>query len=388
MLPHEQEILSQLKNRDTWMEMGGGKRIGTLLREVFKSKDAKLVLKALSSWHEKEGKKLTKVGLIRVARSLSSSPEGEVRKAVEVLGEPFSKELGHEVIWGIVSRIVITNAHERLYQHATNGGASPAHLKETVASWESLTGISDTGSRRTPRTVVETESKLPDSQCQRMPIGIHAGLDRAIGGGLRRKELGLFVAPTNHGKTTTMLRIAVSLAKRRHRVLYLSFEIYRDQIIDRVRQLCGKRTLPKTFYAEDYPSDELTADDVTGIADQIDNLDCLIVDHLDLLAHDQFDLVNAHGLAIRKLRKYARSRGLVVWVPCQADDPSVGQTWLLPEQTYGSRQKRHAADLCIGSLYLPIRNLQTFKIWKSRHSKMGDTFSSKADMVKMKFVDA
>lgn len=385
MLPHETELLSQLRSREVWLDWGGEERVKKLLsQEILKSKDAKLILRALSSWHRNGNERqVSREDLTRIATNLSG--RDEVRPAIERLGEPFGKDTARECIWGVLSRIYITSAHERLVHAASNGGASPQALTEVIRAWESLAGASSTSlGERGPRSVRDRDRGEPQTTHQRLPTLLHSKLDEAIGGGLRRGELGLFVAPTNHGKTTTMLRTGVGLAQRGHRVLYISFEIYRDQIIDRVRTLCGKK-LPATLYAEDYPSDEMTAGDVCRVADGVKDLDCLIVDHLDLMAHDQLDLVNAHGLAIRELRKYARKRNLVVWVPAQADDPTIGQMWLRPDQTYGSRQKRHASDLALGSLYLPHRKMQTFHLWKTRHTHMGLTYSLLADMVEMKF---
>ena len=279
----------------------------------------------------------------------------------------------------------LVERHTALLHAAENGGVSPEDFDSTLKDWQTLSGFQANGASAVPRSAAQAGGSVSDSgDGVRLATGIHSGLDRALGGGLRRKELGLLIAPTNHGKTTTLLRTAGHLAEEERTVLYLSFEIYRDQVIERLKQLMGKR-LPKALYVEDYPSDEMSVDDVMRVADQVKSLDCLVVDHIDLLRHNDMDLINAHGQAVRRLRGYARKRSCVVWTAAQADDPDPGQLFLLPGQTYGSRQKRHAADIALGSLFIASRRLQTFLLWKTRHTHMGLRFALDADMVGMKF---
>ena len=69
-----------------------------------------------------------------------------------------------------------------------------------------------------------------------VPTGLD-DLDRAWRGGIRRAELGIMMAPTGVGKTMALCQLAVNAFWEGLTVLYYSFELTEDQVLERV--LCG-----------------------------------------------------------------------------------------------------------------------------------------------------
>jgi len=327
---------------------------------------------------------LPKTVLSRIA-----SPLGEdiqlIRRQVEELSEPFEQDLGAQVIWRILAKFTILNHHERLLQAAKNGGVDYEQLARNAQELDRLrsclSGAHFGGERSSPRPLFDLVPR-PDEPGDRLPTYLHTRLDEALGGGLRRKEVGLLVAPSNHGKTANLLRMATMSAQKGLKVFYMSFEIYLEQIRERVEKLAKK--IPKTLIAEEYDADSLTANQVVQIAEKV-KPDLLLIDYLDLLRFDALDLVQAQGLALRTLRNFCRRNEAVVWTAAQADEPYDEQIYLQRSQLYGSRQKIHATDVAIGLLYLPRRQVETFTFWKTRHARMGMQFSQQADFVSLKF---
>jgi len=171
------------------------------------------------------------------------------------------------------------------------------------------------------------------------------------------------------------------------RVVYLSFEIYVPQIVERIAQLSGKK-LPSNIFIQDYESGVLTVEDVAAAAREVRPFDCLIVDHVELLdLEGGLDEVHAVGRAVQKLRNLARKENAILWTASQGDEPAIGATFLERADLYGSRKKLHAADIAIGMLFNPRRNMLTYNLWKTRHTQMGLKFASTADMVALKFQD-
>jgi hypothetical protein len=261
-------------------------------------------------------------------------------------------------------------------------------IRRLVRDWKELDLCSYQGStRRVPRPVREAVKALPEKS-ERLPTHLHSSLDEAIGGGLRRGELAVIVAPSKHGKTSSLLRTAAGLSAGGYRVLYISFEIYLEQIIERLVSLCGKkRALPKTLYAEWLDGRTSTVDTVIEIAQEVPDLDCLMLDYVELMNLDSLDLVNAVGDALLELRSFAKKNNLIVWSASQSDEPRPFEVYLKRDEIYGSRRKIHHADLVIGTLSIPQRRQLTYSIWGSRHGVMGMKFMSEADLVNLKFRD-
>lgn len=79
----------------------------------------------------------------------------------------------------------------------------------------------------------------------------YAELDDLIGGGLMRRTMTLFQANSGGGKSMTMANLAVNFVEQGLNCLYLSLELYEDQVDDRFvsmvtgispRELTGRRT--------------------------------------------------------------------------------------------------------------------------------------------------
>lgn len=390
MLPVEETLLSELRRKENWSVLKG-KRLDGLL----KTDEARLLYRVLEKLRENgSGEVIPKNAITRLASVNVNGDSTLVQRAIAKLGDPSSPELSRETVWTILATHRVLGVQARLQDHARTGALyehGPGLVRTVLEDLEELRGLSRRGGGfpgeiedLSPRQLASVKGSKATEGGERLPTFLHSMLDLKLGGGLRRKELGLLVAPTNHGKTANLIRIACGLSEKGLKVLYMSFEIYLDQIAERVRTLLGRKPKP-TLLAQEYDSDTLTVEEVTRIADQVSGLDCLIVDHLDLLRFDGLDLINAHGMAIRKLRNFARRSNGVVWTAAQADEPVFGQTRLHRSQLYGSRQKLHACDLGIGFIYLPQRETLTMDLWKTRHTKAGLQFISQADMVRLKF---
>lgn len=76
----------------------------------------------------------------------------------------------------------------------------------------------------------ETYEKSED--LEKIPTGIEL-LDRVMGGGLGRKELGIVIAPPGTGKTLTLINIGASAINNNKNVLHLSFEMSEEKVAQR-----------------------------------------------------------------------------------------------------------------------------------------------------------
>jgi len=398
VLTFEQEFLSQLRRRSVWVRvhpLGNAKEKGkgrdltpsSMAESILKTTEAKLIYRGMKVFFAEPGGHavLEKKVLTRLALPFAEDA-GLLRKQIETLTEPLDEGVGTTLTLEILSRFLIQAQHEGLMHAARNGGLKADHLLRNAKDLERLRVVlEDThSSTQAPRALVPLADFTPrsDEPGDRLPTHLHSELDRSLGGGLRRKEVGLLVAPSNHGKTASLLRMATLSAQRGLKVFYMSFEIYLEQIYARVQTITKK--IPKTLIAEEYDSDSMTAEQI-GITAAKVKPDVLIVDYLDLLKFDALDLVQAQGAGLRQLRNFARKHEAVVWTAAQADEPYDEQIYLKRDQLYGSRQKMHATDVAIGALYLPRRQVQTFCFWKTRHARMGMTFMHSADFVGMKF---
>jgi replicative DNA helicase len=76
-----------------------------------------------------------------------------------------------------------------------------------------------------PQTLAEHLESLWNHQDKQevFPLGIES-FDPMVGGGIQRKQLFIWVAPTNAGKTHFMIHNAVKLAKASKKVLFITFE--------------------------------------------------------------------------------------------------------------------------------------------------------------------
>lgn len=403
MLTFEQELLSQLRRRSVWQRVhpGGeapnGKNgnhrsrslsVSSMVESVLKTTEAKQTYRGMKLFFAEPGGNavLEKTVLTRLALPFAEDA-ALLRKQIGNLTEPLEEGLGTALVLEILGKFLILAQHEGLLQTTKNGGPKLAQLEHNARDWDRLRGIltGQTGdAAEAPRSLIPLAdyAPRPDEPGDRLPTHLHSELDRSLGGGLRRKEVCLLVAPSNHGKTASLLRTATLSAQKGLRVFYMSFEIYLEQIHARVKAITKK--IPKSLIAEEYDSDSMTAEQVAKAAQKV-KPDVLLVDYLDLLRFDAQDLVQAQGSALRQLRNFARKSEAVVWTAAQADEPMEEQIYLKRDQLYGSRQKMHATDVAIGALYLPRRQVQTFVFWKTRHARMGLTFMHSADFVTMQF---
>jgi len=385
MLPIEQTLLSELRRRASWNHFARRKKLDGLVQ----SDEARLLLRAIDLIHSKgNGAVAGKTELKRVITSIAGQRSGEVKRAADLLGDPSSDELSISIVWNAIAGNQLAKQHDLLLKQATAGRLENGNIRELVKQWRELEALESNGKAHGSIKSIREPLPVPEHGGERLPTGLHVGLDTEIGGGLRRGELAVIVAPSKHGKTTSLLRTACHLARSKKRVVYLSFEIYLEQIVQRVTQLVGgKRHLPSTLFAAWLPAARFDVESVIGLADEVGSIDCLMIDYIELLRLDSFDMVNSVGEALLKLRNYARERDAVVWTASQSDEPRPGQAYLTRDEIYGSRRKIHHADLVIGTLSNPARRQLSYSIWGSRHGQMGARYLSEADLVNLTFRD-
>ena len=373
----EKTLLTELKRRSSWdafIRLGG--RAATV-----ETTEGRVLLRALRFLHRNGSPEILDPETLRRAVLGFGRNGGE---SVADLGEPLSSEHSAELVWHLIAQGKLAGHHQRLQEEALEGRFSPDTIRRVVGDWKNLSESS--AGFQGPLQLEKVKLKI-DSPEFRLPVSLHKCLDLAIGGGLRRKEVGIIVGPTDHGKTANLLRVACGLVKRGLKVFFMSFEVPIETLKERAQTILHRKRLPPTFYANEYPSDELAVEDVVSLAKGLKGLDCLIVDHLNLLRFEAMDLVNAQGSALRKLRNYAIGNEAIVWTAAQADDPDPTQLYLERYQLYGSRQIMHAAALAIGILYSPTKHLQTYALWKTKHARNGLRFMGEVDFVKGKFRD-
>ena len=212
-------------------------------------------------------------------------------------------------------------------------------------------------------------------------------LDRVMGGGLAKGEMGLVVAQSGYGKTQTLVNLTKQYALyARKNVMYVALEEKSARMLMRLVQLLGqvgKKSLMDDIGKLDKKATSrlLTAlqkayqagslGDITlyksrphfiGVADierAIQNYgtlrgyypDVLIIDYPDLMKNDNYGKINdeykADGILYEQLRSLGEQYNSLVWVASQTNRTANITDLVTAYSIEGSKQKLNPVELCM-----------------------------------------
>jgi DNA repair protein RadA/Sms len=179
--------------------------------------------------------------------------------------------------------------------------------------WNTITEETDAGpppgsgiAKNTKGKGVKLESLAGSTdEAPRLPTGL-AELDRVTGGGLVPGSALLIGGEPGIGKSTILLQLAASLARRGRRALYFSGEEAAAQVRLRAERL-GLRDAPVALAAE------TSLANIVATLDAEKTADLVIVDSIQTLWSDQLDAapgtVSQVRAATQSLIRYAKLRG-------------------------------------------------------------------------------
>lgn len=163
-------------------------------------------------------------------------------------------------------------------------------------------------------------------------------LDRVLGGGMRRGDLIVVGGDVGSGKSAFALAVALRVAQRRLRVIFLSGEMSSERLLERVLAIEGRvrvddlrQGVPNDAARASVGAaavrmrdglprfDVLGAGGVKALADQVEDmkLDLLIVDSLQSLSEGARETEEELAEAIRRLKTLALERHIAIFTTAQ-----------------------------------------------------------------------
>ena len=176
----------------------------------------------------------------------------------------------------------------------------------------------------------------------KIPTGFLA-LDERIQGGLGKGETGIIVAPPKHGKTTTLINMAIHALKSGKNTLYVTLDLRKNTISSKFDSNLSGGTLeaikkkPKQFFERvcklkkeikgkltiiEYPTKSLTLPKLQTILEEI-MPDVVFVDYVSVMrplskrGEKRFELTDLH----EGLRNIAGELKLPIWSAHQSNKP-------------------------------------------------------------------
>ena len=230
------------------------------------------------------------------------------------------------------------------------------------------------------------------------------GIDKIIGGGLGKGELGIFLAAMGVGKSTFLTKVANSAYNLGHTVLQIVFED-NPKVIQRkhltcwtgmeLNELSDKReeVLQKLepfknrgkLMIKRFSSDETT---IPVIKNYIRKLisrgikpDVLIIDYIDCIAPSRInsDQTANEGSIIRQFESMLVEFDVVGWTAIQGNRSAISSDVVEMDQMGGSIKRGQVGHLVIStakSLQQKELGLATMAILKSRFGKDGVVFKN------------
>lgn len=206
---------------------------------------------------------------------------------------------------------------------------------------------------------------MADIDADKLPTGYKV-IDDRLNGGLERGTLTFFAAPPGGGKSIGMQNLAINYAKAGQKVLYLSIELSKKLIYQRLAAI--KTNTPtseliankNTFKNLDLTVEVLkfgsTVDDINNYINQYINVrgytpDVLIIDYLDLLNDNTIDRSNKfdqHEQLSVKLRELAIDYNFVAITASQINRSGHGEDKFESKHIAGGISKINTADNLIG----------------------------------------
>ena len=218
--------------------------------------------------------------------------------------------------------------------------------------------------------VQDVDEWLYESVSSKVPTGI-LHLDAATGGGLSIGELGVFMAPTNHGKSMALINVGVAAAGPISRlpVLHFSFEMGKDVVAKRYASRLTFR-FPGNRNVREYRSDFLEASSLLSAPVRIEQISgtverlrgridyhitrgykpgVIIIDHGDEVAPGRRyeNIWLERGDVFKGLRQIAIDYKVPVWTATQSGRQSLNKEVISVSDISESIRKADVADAII-----------------------------------------
>lgn len=199
--------------------------------------------------------------------------------------------------------------------------------------------------------------KRPMEYHEPMPTG-YVNLDKALGGGLGRRKLGLVLGPRSSGKSMVLLNFGVGALYHGLKVFHITLEDslaslvkrydirlkgFGNKPIDRVKKLFGGE-----LYIKEFMTGEATVSDFAAYMDI--QPDMVLVDYLDTVKSSQGYKQRRHELGdvAKGLRALAQRFNCAVWTAKQTGrSTKFSSDMATAEDTFESYEPVQVADVAV-----------------------------------------
>jgi len=327
-------------------------------QNAFESKELRTIVGTIKDYYQKNGYVPDYTSLEIAVLSKTNEPD-EAMKAINMVKGASTK--GRNAINDMVTRFfklkhLIATAN-KILDRVKAGDDDSLIIKQAMGMFEKISADSGDGVVMTKMTNdTFTQAIMENDADNVIPTGIEE-LDIRLAGGLGRKEIGLFVAPTGYGKTTAGTIFANNAARMGYKVLQIYFE---DKPMDIVRKhlACATGGFVNSFKGKTaektkeiiesiddrhYMTDNLIllkmADGQTTVEDirtRIMSLiseegfkpDLVIIDYFSSLKHSANpikDKWEAQAKCMRKIKELSFEFDMAIWVMQQTNRTAVSK---------------------------------------------------------------
>jgi len=195
-------------------------------------------------------------------------------------------------------------------------------------------------------------------------------LDDAMGGGLGKGELGVYVALPGYGKTTMLVNTGARALLQNKKVLHFTLELSRKIIASKydtclfgmstekirkapkhfARSLRGLRDrLTGSLHIAEFPTDSMTVDQLEAESEKIEGLDLILIDYGQLVKSSLQREKVYHELTevYKGLRRIAGELKVPIWTAHQANRPGTGADIIRMEHIAGDFNVAAISDICV-----------------------------------------
>lgn len=226
-----------------------------------------------------------------------------------------------------------------------------------------------------PRSAADVLRILDNRLKSPLPTGIFE-VDVALGGGLEKQSLGVYMATTGGGKTLSLCHTAVTGLIEGYNVAYLSLELSEDQIVERLMTNLLDMTVKEMEYDPEEVVHRFNLWKMEGVGDfrvlrgepklttphdmevWLRDLEreqkfvprLIVVDYADKMISKVGSNKSSYednGLVYEQIRNIAVARDGWAWTATQAKGGNVGKKKLTTDAAADSQNKMRVADVAI-----------------------------------------
>ena len=302
-------------------------------------------------------------------------------------------------------RELINNETMLLAEHDING----EKIIEAIQKW--MGGLAPNNEDRTMDLKQAIEHLVQGAEF--MPTNVRIGtgilpIDDWAGGGLRKKQLGIYVAPTGHGKSAILLAIGYRIAATlRKNVWFITNELPIEEYAERslARININNKTLDQIIenpaiayegldymWKQDFHkrvkiteyNREHSVDDIIADMEKFKMVhgwipDVIVIDYMERMkpsiqGYSRGDEWMWYGAIAKDLIRFAKKYNVLVWTACQTNRAGLTSDSLNMSMTQGSIRHLQEANLVVMGRQVDIPNCDdeiAIQMWqvKARSSK-------------------